>query len=71
MSSEHLGARPANSRRPSNTPELELKLSFEELTLIYKSLLAAKSLGVLSQEDELVDDTIQRVDQALDGAARR
>jgi hypothetical protein len=43
----------------------ELKLSFDQLTLIYKSLLAAKSLGVLSQEDELVDDTIQLVDQAL------
>ena len=28
----------------------ELTLSFDELTLIYKSLLAAKSLGVLSQD---------------------
>ena len=43
----------------------ELTLSFDELTLIFKSLLAAKSLGVLSQSDELVDDTIQLVDQAL------
>lgn len=42
----------------------ELKLSFDELTLIYKSLLAAKALGVLPQDD-LVDDTIQLVDQAL------
>ena len=47
----------------------ELKLSFDELALIQKSLLAAKSLGVLSQEDELVDDTIQLVDQALDAAS--
>jgi hypothetical protein len=39
----------------------ELTLSFDELTLIYKSLLAAKSLGVLSQDDGLVDDTIQLV----------
>jgi hypothetical protein len=44
----------------------ELKLSFDELTLIYKSLLAAKALGVLPQ-DELVDRTIQLVDQTLDG----
>jgi hypothetical protein len=47
----------------------ELKLSFDELTLIYKSLLAAKALGVLPQENELVDDTIQLVEQTLDGAA--
>jgi hypothetical protein len=46
----------------------ELKLSFDQLALIQKSLLAAKSLGVLSQEDELVDDTIQLVDEALDAA---
>jgi hypothetical protein len=43
----------------------ELMLSFDELTLIYKSLLAAKSLGILSQDDELVDDTIQRVERAF------
>ena len=47
----------------------ELKLSFDQLALIQKSLLAAKSLGVLSQEDELVDDTIRLVDQALDAAS--
>ncbi len=47
----------------------ELKLSFDQLALIQKSLLAAKSLGVLSQEDELVDDTIQLVDQAVDAAS--
>jgi hypothetical protein len=46
-----------------------LTLSFDELTLIYKSLLAAKSLGVLSQNDEFVDDTIQLVDQVLSGEA--
>jgi hypothetical protein len=47
----------------------ELKFSFDELTLIYKSLLAAKALGLLPQEDERVDDTIQLVDQALNKAA--
>ena len=50
-------------------PTFELELSFDQLTLIYKSLMAAKSLGVLSQEDELVDDTIQLVDQALNRSA--
>jgi hypothetical protein len=48
-----------------DTARYELTLSFDELTLIYKSLLAAKSLGVLSQSDEFVDDTIQLVDQVL------
>ena len=47
----------------------ELTLSFDKLTLIYKSLLAAKSFEVLSQTEEFVDDPIQLVDQTLDGAA--
>ena len=46
----------------------ELTLSFEELTLIYKSLLAAKSLGVLSQDDGFVDDTIQLVELATNAS---
>ena len=45
--------------------KFELKLSFDELTLIYKSLMAAKSLGILSQEDEFVDDTIELVERAF------
>ena len=46
----------------------ELALSFDELTLIYKSLLAAKSLGVLSQDHGFVDDTIQLVELALNAS---
>ncbi len=45
--------------------KFELTLSFDELALIYKSLMAAKSLGILSQEDEFVDDTIQLVERAF------
>ena len=45
--------------------KFELMLSFDELTLIYKSLMAAKSLGILSQEDEFLDDTIQLVERAF------
>ena len=56
-------------RTEHDTARYELTLSFDELTLVYKSLLAAKSLGVLSQSDELVDDTIQLVDEALSGEA--
>jgi hypothetical protein len=43
----------------------ELKLTFGELALIYKSLQAVKTLGVLPPQDELLNDTIQLVDQAL------
>ena len=50
--------------REGDDAKFELTLSFDELTLIYKSLMAAKSLGVLSQEDEFVDDTIQLVERA-------
>jgi hypothetical protein len=56
-------------RTEHDTARYELTLSFDELTLIYKSLLAAKSLGVLSQDDGFVDDTIQLVDQVLSGEA--
>jgi hypothetical protein len=45
-------------------------LTFDELVLIYKSLQAVKTLGALPPEDELLDDTIQVVDQALDIAVR-
>jgi hypothetical protein len=46
----------------------ELRLGFRELSLIYKSLQAAKTLGALPPQDELLDDTIQLVDQALSRA---
>ena len=46
----------------------ELTLTFDELALIYRSLEAVKALGALPSEDELLDDTIQLVDQALNDA---
>ena len=48
----------------------ELTLTFDELALIYRSLQAVKRLGELPSEDELLDDTIQLVDQALNDAIR-
>ena len=46
----------------------ELALTFDELALIYKPLQAVRTLDSLpSEEDELLDDTIQLVDQALNG----
>jgi hypothetical protein len=46
----------------------ELRLNFSELALIYKSLQAAKTLGALPPQDDLLTDTIQVVDQALNRA---
>jgi len=43
----------------------ELHLSFGELALIYKSLQAVKTLDALPPQDELLNDTLQLVDQAL------
>jgi hypothetical protein len=43
----------------------ELRLSFAELALVYKSLQAVKALGALPPQDELLNDTIELVDQAL------
>jgi hypothetical protein len=48
----------------------ELRLSFDELALIYKSLEAVKTLGALPPQDELLEDTIQVVDQSLNAFAR-
>jgi hypothetical protein len=47
------------------TEAYELKLGFGELALIYKSLQAVKTLGALPPQDELLDDTLELVDQAL------
>jgi hypothetical protein len=43
----------------------EVRLTFDELALIYKSLEAVKTLGALPPQDELLEDTIQIVDQNL------
>jgi len=48
----------------------ELTLTFDELALIYKSLQAVKTLGAPPPEDELPNDTIQLVDQALNATIR-
>ena len=47
------------------TEAYELKLGFGELALIYKSLQAVRTLGALAPQDELLDDTLELVDQAL------
>jgi hypothetical protein len=54
--------------RSAPATKQELTLTFDELALIYKSLQAVKTLGALPSEDELLEDTIQLVDQALNDA---
>lgn len=54
-----------NDRNP------RLELTFDQLALIHKSLQAVRALGVLPTRDELLDDTMQLVDQALDEAVHR
>jgi hypothetical protein len=58
----------APARRRREEERHALKLTFGELTLIYKSLQAVKTLRLLPPQDELLNDTIQLVDQALSRA---
>jgi hypothetical protein len=58
------GARQRGADRETH----ELKLTFSELALVYKSLQAVRTLGALPPQDELLDDTIRLVDQALNRA---
>lgn len=46
----------------------EIILTFDELALIYKSLQAVKTLGIPASEDELLEDAIRVIDQALNDA---
>ena len=55
----------------TSAPAPTVRLTFDQLALIYKSLLAARALGVWPPRDELLDDTMQVVDQALDEAVGR
>jgi hypothetical protein len=48
----------------------ELTFTFDELALIYKSLQAMRTLGALPSGDELLEDAIQLVNQALNDAIR-
>jgi hypothetical protein len=61
-------ALPAARRHRTDQQTHELKLTFGELALVYKSLQAVKTLGALPPQDELLNDTIQLVDQALSNA---
>jgi hypothetical protein len=48
---------------------IELKLGFLELDLIHRSLEAIRTLGLVERQDELLTDTLQAIDVALEEAA--
>jgi hypothetical protein len=54
--------------RDSEAEDIDLKLSFRQLTLIHKALHAVKTLGALPPQDELLNDTLHIVDLTLDRA---
>ena len=54
-----------SARRGADARTYELRLSLAELAIVYKSLQASKTLEALPWQDELLNDTIQLVDQAL------
>ena len=47
-----------------------IRLTFDQLAMIHKSLQAVRTLALLPPEDELLDDTMELVDQALSEAVR-
>ena len=46
----------------------EVRLTFDQLALIYNALQAAKILAAVETQNELVDDTIAVIDQSLETA---
>ena len=52
----------------SGEDQITVKLSFRELVLIHKALVALTTLGLVERQDELLNDTIHLVDLALDEA---
>jgi hypothetical protein len=47
---------------------IELKLGFRELVLIHRSLQAIRTLDLVERQDDLLIDTLQLIDVALEGA---
>jgi hypothetical protein len=52
----------------SEEQPVELQLGFRQLDLIYRSLQAVRTLGLVARQDELLTDTLQLIDVALNEA---
>jgi hypothetical protein len=48
---------------------VELKLGFRELVLVHRSLEAVRTLGLIEGKDDVLTDTLQLIDVALEEAA--
>ena len=53
---------------PSEAEPIELKLGFRQLDLVYRSLQAVRTLGLVERQDDLLTDTLELFDAALQGA---
>jgi hypothetical protein len=53
---------------PSEAEPIELKLGFRQLDLVYRSLEAVRTLGLVERQDDLLTDTLELIDAALQGA---
>jgi hypothetical protein len=62
-------ARTEASWAPNDKQPIELRLDFRELVLIHRSLAAVRTLGLAEDQDDLLADTLQLIDVALEGAA--
>jgi hypothetical protein len=52
----------------SDRQPIELRLGFRELVLLHQSLQAIRTLGLVDWQDDLVTDTLQLIDVALEEA---
>jgi hypothetical protein len=57
-----------SSRSAGDLRSIELRLDFYELVLIHKALEVVRTLEWLPRQDELLSDTLSRVDLALNDA---
>jgi hypothetical protein len=46
----------------------QLELTFDQLVLVHKALHAVRTIGALPPRDELLEDTIELVNQVLNRA---
>jgi hypothetical protein len=56
------------SARYGSSLRIELKLGYRELDLIQRSLEAVRTLGLVERQDELLTDTLQLIEVALEEA---
>jgi hypothetical protein len=61
-------ARTETSWVAADEQPIELKLGFDQLVLIQRSLKAVRTLGLVERQDNLLTDTLQLIDVTLEEA---